>query len=48
MVTDVIVLVPRHERHIVFPKMLSQNSEDFSHTNTIYNRDPLKLGNARR
>ncbi|XP_043238382.1 cytosolic carboxypeptidase 6-like [Amphibalanus amphitrite] len=40
--------VYRHERHIVFPKMMSQNSEDFSHTNTIYNRDPLKLGTARR
>ncbi|XP_037091173.1 cytosolic carboxypeptidase 6-like [Pollicipes pollicipes] len=40
--------VYRYERHIVFPKLLSQNAEDFSPINTIYNRDPLKLGTARR
>ena len=36
--------VYRFERHIVFPKILSQNCEDFSHENTIYNQNPLKEG----
>ncbi|XP_059093753.1 uncharacterized protein LOC131888832 [Tigriopus californicus] len=40
--------VYRFERHIVFPKILSQNCPDFSHDNTIYNVNPAKEGTARR
>ncbi|XP_045119371.1 cytosolic carboxypeptidase 6-like [Portunus trituberculatus] len=40
--------VYRHERHIVFPKMLSHACEDYCHYNTIYNRDPAKGQTARR
>lgn len=40
--------VYRLERHLLFPKLFSQVSEDFSAANTIYNRDPLKAGTARR
>ena len=38
----------RNERHIVFPKMLAQNCRDFSSQNTMYNKDPDKVGTARR
>lgn len=37
----------RNERHIVFPKMLAQNSKDFSQENTMYNKDGDKAGTAR-
>ena len=37
----------RNERHIVFPKMLSQNCKDYSQENTMYNKDPDKAGTAR-
>lgn len=40
--------VYRMERHALFPKILAQNAEDFSTENTVYNRDPLKAGTARR
>ncbi|XP_042229939.1 uncharacterized protein LOC121871568 [Homarus americanus] len=40
--------VYRHERHIVFPKMLSHACEDYNHYNTIYNKDPAKANTARR
>ncbi|XP_071522054.1 LOW QUALITY PROTEIN: uncharacterized protein [Panulirus ornatus] len=40
--------VYRHERHIVFPKMLSHSCEDYCHYNTIYNKDPSKSHSARR
>ena len=40
--------VYRYERHIVFPKILAQNCEDFNATNTIYNADCKKSGSVRR
>ena len=40
--------VYRLERHLLFPKVFSQATEDFSAENTIYNRDPLKAGTGRR
>ncbi|XP_049955104.1 cytosolic carboxypeptidase 6 [Schistocerca serialis cubense] len=40
--------VYRYERHIVFPKMLAQNAEDYTPTNTMYNRDVTKQGTTRR
>ena len=40
--------VYRYERHIVFPKILAQNCEDFNHANTIYNADQKKSGSVRR
>ena len=40
--------VYRYERHIVFPKILAQNCEDFNTTNTIYNADGKKSGSVRR
>ena len=40
--------VYRYERHIVFPKILAQNCEDFNTTNTIYNADIKKSGSVRR
>ena len=40
--------VYRYERHIVFPKILAQNCEDFSPANTIYNADVKKSGSVRR
>ena len=39
--------IARNERHIVFPKMLSQNCKDYSQENTMYNKDPDKAGTAR-
>lgn len=38
----------RYERHIVYPKLLAQNAEDFNSLDTMYNRDPKKAGTARR
>ena len=40
--------VYRYERHIVFPKILAQNCDDFNCTNTIYNADQKKSGSVRR
>ena len=40
--------VYRYERHIVFPKILAQNCEDFNCNNTIYNADQKKSGSVRR
>nr|CAD7194975.1 unnamed protein product [Timema douglasi] len=40
--------VYRYERHIVFPKLLSQNAEDYAASNTMYNRDLNKAGTTRR
>ncbi|KAK6620228.1 hypothetical protein RUM44_006629 [Polyplax serrata] len=40
--------VYRYERHILFPKLLAQNTEDYIPENTMYNRDALKVGTARR
>ena len=40
--------VYRYERHIVFPKILAQNCEDFNSSNTIYNADQKKSGSVRR
>jgi hypothetical protein len=39
--------VYRFERHIVFPKILSQNCFDFNQENTIYNRSTEKEGTSR-
>ena len=38
----------RYERHIVFPKLLAQNADDYVATNTMYNRDASKAGTTRR
>jgi hypothetical protein len=40
--------VYRFERHIVFPKILSQNCPDFNQENSIYNRSAEKEGSCRR
>ncbi|CAL4064990.1 unnamed protein product, partial [Meganyctiphanes norvegica] len=40
--------VYRHERHIVFPKMMSHACPDYCADNTIYNKDPAKAQSARR
>ncbi|CAG0883042.1 unnamed protein product [Cyprideis torosa] len=40
--------VYRYERHIVFPKMLSQVAEDYNPNNCLYNRDIQKQHCARR
>ncbi|XP_069693736.1 cytosolic carboxypeptidase 6 [Periplaneta americana] len=40
--------VYRYERHIVFPKLLAQNAEDYTAANTMYNRDASKAGTTRR
>jgi hypothetical protein len=37
----------RTERHIVFPKLLAQNTHDYSTENTMYNKDADKAGTAR-
>jgi hypothetical protein len=36
------------EKHIIFPRLLSSNAEDFSINNTTFNRDALKAGTGRR
>ncbi|OXA52511.1 Cytosolic carboxypeptidase 6 [Folsomia candida] len=40
--------VYRFERHILFPKLLAHNAEDYNPSHTMYNRDPNKAGTARR
>lgn len=40
--------VIRHERQAVFPRLFCQNAEDFSLTNTSFNRDAVKAGTGRR
>ncbi|KAH9496584.1 Cytosolic carboxypeptidase 6 [Bulinus truncatus] len=40
--------VERYERQSVFPKLLCGNAEDFSLTNTNFNRDAVKAGTGRR
>ncbi|CAL8082537.1 unnamed protein product [Orchesella dallaii] len=40
--------VYRFERHILFPKLLAHNADDYSVSHTMYNRDPVKAGTARR
>jgi len=38
----------RFERHILFPKLLAHNAEDYNPSHTMYNRDPNKAATARR
>ncbi|RZF37316.1 hypothetical protein LSTR_LSTR005648 [Laodelphax striatellus] len=38
----------RYERHIVFPKLLAQNTDGYESCNTMYNRDVNKAGSSRR
>uniref|UniRef100_A0A1I8F176 Peptidase_M14 domain-containing protein n=1 Tax=Macrostomum lignano TaxID=282301 RepID=A0A1I8F176_9PLAT len=38
----------KQERQNVFPKLFQQNAEDFSLTNTNFNRDAVKAGTGRR
>ena len=38
----------RHERQAVFPRLFCQNAEDFSLSNTSFNRDVVKAGTGRR
>uniref|UniRef100_A0A4W3KHA5 AGBL carboxypeptidase 4 n=1 Tax=Callorhinchus milii TaxID=7868 RepID=A0A4W3KHA5_CALMI len=38
----------RYQRQAVFPKLLCQNAEDFSFSNTCFNRDAVKAGTGRR
>ena len=38
----------RFERQMIFPRLLYANAEDFSMTNTSFNRDALKAGTGRR
>ena len=38
----------RFEKQSSFPRLLSRNAEDFSITNTTFNRDALKAGTGRR
>ena len=38
----------RFERQAIFPKLLCGNAEDFSLTNTAFNRDAVKAGTGRR
>ncbi|CAL1538014.1 unnamed protein product [Lymnaea stagnalis] len=38
----------RYEKQSVFPKLLCSNAEDFSLTNTNFNRDAVKAGTGRR
>nr|XP_018914679.1 PREDICTED: cytosolic carboxypeptidase 6 [Bemisia tabaci] len=40
--------VYRFERHIVFPKLLAQNTDCFAPQNTMFNRDSNKANTARR
>lgn len=40
--------VYRYERHLVFPKLLSTNSDDFEQQNMMFNADERKTGSARR
>lgn len=38
----------RFEQHSVFPRLLCSNSEDFSFSNTSFNKDAMKAGTGRR
>jgi len=38
----------RFEQHSIFPRLLSANAEDFSYSDTSFNRDALKAGTGRR
>jgi len=38
----------RFDQHSVFPRLLCSNAEDFSYSNTSFNRDALKAGTGRR
>lgn len=40
--------VYRYERHLVFPKLLSANANDFAPENMMFNADERKNGSARR
>lgn len=40
--------VYRYERHLVFPKMLSTNTDDFAQPNVMFNADDRKAGSCRR
>ncbi|XP_024085692.1 cytosolic carboxypeptidase 6 [Cimex lectularius] len=40
--------VYRYERHIVFPKLLSQKVLGYENNHTVFNRDSNKAGSARR
>ncbi|XP_064625575.1 cytosolic carboxypeptidase 6-like [Lineus longissimus] len=40
--------IERCDRQAVFPKLLDQNAEDFSVSNTSFNRDAVKAGTGRR
>lgn len=46
--TVVHVVLFRYERHIVFPKLLAQNTDGFEPGNTMYNRDVNKANSSRR
>lgn len=38
----------RYERQAIFPKLLCSNADDFSMSNTTFNRDAVKAGTGRR
>jgi hypothetical protein len=38
----------RYERQAIFPKLLCANADDFSMSNTSFNRDAVKAGTGRR
>ena len=38
----------RYERQAIFPKLLCSNADDFSMSNTAFNKDPVKAGTGRR
>lgn len=40
--------VYRYERHLVFPKLLSSNADDFALDNMMFNADERKSGSLRR
>lgn len=40
--------VYRYERHLVFPKLLTSNADDFVTENMMFNADEKKCGSARR
>lgn len=40
--------VYRYERHLVFPKLLAANADDFAGDNMMFNADERKYGSARR
>ena len=38
----------RYERQAIFPKLLCSNADDFSMSNTSFNKDAVKAGTGRR